>query len=41
MINEADLMQKMEMFVRMNHHVRHENTCGPKHMPHGPHAPEG
>ena len=41
MINEADLMQKMEMFVRMNHHVRHENICGSKHMPHGPHAPEG
>ena len=40
MINEADLMQKMEMFIHMKHraHAMH-GGCGPKHMPHGPYGP--
>ena len=40
MINEADLMQKMEMFIHMNHRARAmHGGCGPKHMPHGPYGP--
>ena len=40
MINEADLMQKMEMFIHMNHRARAmRGGCGPKHMPHGPYGP--
>ena len=40
MINEADLMMKMEMFVHMNHRARGmRGSCGPKHMPHGPYGP--
>ena len=40
MINEADLMQKMEMFIHMNHRARAmHGGCGPKHIPHGPYGP--
>ncbi len=40
MINEADLMQKMEMFIHMNHRARAmHGGCGPKHMPHSPYGP--
>ena len=40
MINEADLMQKLEMFIHMNHRARAmHGGCGPKHMPHGPYGP--
>ena len=40
MINETDLMQKMEMFIHMNHRARAmHGGCGPKHMPHGPYGP--
>ena len=41
MINEADLMMKMEMFVRMNRHMGPgHGACGPKHMPHSPYGPD-
>ena len=40
MINEADLMQKTEMFIHMNHRARAmHGGCGPKHIPHGPYGP--
>lgn len=42
MINEADLMQKMEMFIRMNHHPMGPGRCrgkGPARMPFDPQGP--
>ncbi|MBQ6294069.1 MAG: MarR family transcriptional regulator [Lachnospiraceae bacterium] len=42
MINEADLMQKMEMFIRMNHHPMGPGRYhgkGPARIPFGPQGP--